>query len=325
MLRSAFIVFLLGHILFSQTPAPSPSLTHADMALINEVYHLQRVAGAAIWPGWNADDAPFLYKTAHWDFLMNHPRPPAPYKAVFDSIYGDTLYIARNSDSLSYRAAYPVNGRFTVVMTTPGEDDDPCRWVIKGVHELFHVFQNKVRQQRIVNPFVGPHADKHELSYPFPYDDSIIPSYMRLEAEHIFSAIQSGKNDPKIKKLHAHFQMVGSRVFLDSLDWRFKQWMEWNEGVARYTERETALIAADSALYRPTDRFLHYYTDAAYAKTWNSDYRNDLNPIRFVGEGVRGRIQFYYLGMAKAYLLDLLDPDWRNDYFSFPLDKLLTR
>ncbi len=325
MLRSAFVLLLFGQVLFSQTPAPSPSLTPADMAIIDEVYHLQREAATSIWPGWVADDAPFLYKTAQWDFLLNHPKPPARYKAVFDSLYGDTLYMAGNSDSLSYRAAYPVNGHFTVVMTAPGKDDDPCRWAIKGVHELFHVYQNKVRPQRIVNPFIGPHADKHELSYPFPYDDGIISSYMRLEAEHIFDAIHNGENDQKIKKLHAHFQKVAGRVFSDSLDWRFKQWMEWNEGVARYTERETARIAADSALYRPKDRFMQYYADANYAKTWHGDYRNDLNPIRFVGEGVRGRIQFYYLGMGKAYLLDLFDPAWRKDYFKFSIDALLTR
>jgi hypothetical protein len=48
-----------------------------------------------------------------------------------------------------------------------------------------------------------------------------------------------------------------------------------------------------------------------------------VNPIRFVGEGVRGRPMFYYLGMGKALLLDRLWPGWRSRYFEADLESLL--
>ena len=48
-----------------------------------------------------------------------------------------------------------------------------------------------------------------------------------------------------------------------------------------------------------------------------------VNPIRFVGEGIRGRVMFYYLGMGKAYALDRIDPAWRKAYRRRTLDELL--
>jgi hypothetical protein len=50
-----------------------------------------------------------------------------------------------------------------------------------------------------------------------------------------------------------------------------------------------------------------------------------INLIRFVGEGVRGRKMFHYLGMGKAYALDRIDPGWRTAYRQETPDELLER
>lgn len=50
-----------------------------------------------------------------------------------------------------------------------------------------------------------------------------------------------------------------------------------------------------------------------------------LNPVRFIGEGVKGRVMFYYSGMGKGYLLDKINPDWKNKYFKFNLDDLIQK
>ncbi len=99
--------------------------------------------------------------------------------------------------------------------------------------------------------------------------------------------------------------------------------MEWDEGVARYTERELAALAADPDAYAPTAPFAELFPSASYTGIWKETYATYLNPVRFIGEGVQGRAKFYFMGMGKAYLLDRLLPDWKMRYFDAGLDDLI--
>jgi hypothetical protein len=310
-----------------KTSITNVSLFSEDVALIKEVFYLHTQLGRRIWPGWIQSKAPFLYKTKNYDFLINHPNPPHDYWKYYDIDLGDTVWVKENIDSTDYQATYPINGIFTAVMTKQDADYDACLWVLKATHELFHVYQHKKNRNRVVNPFVGNHANKHELSYPFPYNDGTVKSFMRIEAEHVFRIITSDKvadiEAKMTKKVLSHLLNIGLVVFTDSLDFKYKQWMEWNEGVARYTERELAALAANTTLYKPLAIFNEKFPESTYSKVWKS-YANSLNPVRFVGEGVKGRVMFYYLGMGKAYLLDRLYPVWKHNYFEHDLDYLIS-
>jgi hypothetical protein len=303
------------------------SVTPRDVALITETFHLQNQLAAKIWPEWSSSEAPFLLKTDGYDFLINHPHPPNDFNETGDSILGAKVWVRSNDGPGSSQATYPINGSFTVEFSQIEEDYDPCLWVLKAAHELFHVYQHDTRPDRIVEPFVGKHVVENELSYPFPYDDEVVQSLMRLEAEFVFRFIMADSAsdlDAKMtQKSLGHVHTVASSVSADSSDWMYKQWMEWNEGVARYTERELAALARDPERYGPSASFTEHFPQADYAKTWESHYTKSLNPIRFVGEGVKGRVMFYYLGMGKAYVLDRLRPGWRERYFEMHLDGLI--
>ena len=99
--------------------------------------------------------------------------------------------------------------------------------------------------------------------------------------------------------------------------------MEWSEGVARFTEREMADLDRLPSTYRSTEAFARLFPDGSYQETWDDTYARMLYPVRFVGDGVRNRAMFYYLGMGKAYVLDWLRPGWRARYRSATLDELL--
>jgi hypothetical protein len=327
---AAIVLLLAGLGPLSADPDRSPKVTSVsqrDIALISEIFHLQNQLASKIWPQWSASNAPFLLKTDGYDFLINHPHPPDDFTETRDSLLGAEIWSRPNEGPGSSQATYPINGAFTVEFSQIEEDYDPCLWVLKAAHELFHVYQHDTRSDRIVEPFVGGHADENELSYPFPYDDEAVQSLMRLEAEFVFRFIMADSSsalDVKMtQKSVGHVRTVASRVFADSSDWKYKQWMEWNEGVARYTERELAAIARDPMLYRPSASFIEHFPQADYAETWESHYSKSLNPIRFVGEGVKGRVMFYYLGMGKAYALDGMRPGWRERYFELDLDGLI--
>ena len=177
---------------------------------------------------------------------------------------------------------------------------------------------------RVVNPFQGAHEGTHDLSFPFPYEDEVLNAAWRLEAESVF-LLATG--DSLTRRVHQRLIPLAWRVqealASDSLFIAYKQLQEWNEGVARYTERELARMAMDQSRYEASPVFRRTFPDASYAETWAARYEGMLAPIRFVGEGVRQRAMFYYLGMGKAYALDLLDPTWRERYAERTLDALL--
>ena len=297
-----------------------------DIALIKEFYNLQSQLGTQVWPGWKPSKAPILYKFEIHDFLINHPDPPVEYNKISDNLWKSEIWTKKRRDTLDIESTTLINNIGTVVMTRPGLDEDPCVWVLKAAHEQFHLFQDKNSSERIINPFTGTHENEHELSYTFPYDSLAVKSVMRLEAEHVYTAINDKSfNDSRMtmtRKLIKHLSVVQEAIFSDPNDLRYKKWIEWQEGVSRYVERKLALLAADSSLYEPTKEFKSQFPNAGY-KQASQQGRFSINPVRFVGEGVRGRVQFYYLGMGKALLLDKISPDWQHRYFQHDLDILI--
>lgn len=338
-MRLAHVSFIAGVLLtgglvtstgngHAQASCAARGLAETDRTLIEEAYHLQAELGPRVWPGWTQRAVPLLYKTAVCDFLINHSDPPPGFTRADDTLSGRQYWYRANGDTATYRAAYPINGIVSAVLTSPEDRVLVHAWTLEAVHEFFHVYQHEQRSARIVDPFIGVHSGHNELSYPFPYDSEPVRSLMRVEAEQVFGPIKDVEVDDSDVRMAVrvlgHVQRVAAAVFEDSLDLRYKRWLEWYEGVARYTEREMSSLAASSR-YTPTRGFAARYGTGGYRDAWSRNYSNSLSPIRFVGEGVQGRVQFYYLGMGKAYLLDRFRPDWRHSYFDRHLDDLLLR
>jgi hypothetical protein len=300
-------------------------LTKQDAALIREAFNLQSVLGNFVWPDWKSSKAPFLYKTHETDYLINHPNPPEDFKPFYDKTWGGQIMVRANKDTLDYQAAYPISNITTVVITEPSQDYDPYLWVLKAVHELFHVYQGS---DRIVNPFVGAYKDKHELSFPFDYSNNYILAECRIEAELLFNLVtkkELTEGDSTVsRRVFKSMLKIFNGTFSDSLQFKYKQWMEWNEGVAKYTEQKMAELAQNPSNYKPSKEFSDLFPNSSFSKLWNSIYAGQIFPIRFIGEGVTGRMMFYYSGMAKALVLDRIHPDWRTHYFLNTLDALIT-
>lgn len=299
-------------------------LTKRDAALIREAINFQLNLGPKIWPGWNSSKAPIIYKSRGTDYLINHPNPPSDFSKFYDETWGDTIMVRVSADKYKYCAAFPVGGIITVVVSAPGDNENPCLWVLMVSHELFHVYQGSARP---VNPFTGIYAGKHEMSFPYDFSNANQLAAYRIEAELLFNfAI---KQQPDIedsitpKKVFANMLKVQKIVFTDSLHFIFKQWMEWMEGVARYTENKLAGLAKYESNYIPVKQFADEFPEWNYQKAWNEHYANQSSFIRFIGEKTANSNMFYYAGMAKALILDRVNSDWKREYFKKTLDELL--
>ncbi len=304
------------------------ALDKQSIILIQEAYNFQYKYGREVWSIWEKEKYPLLFKTAKYDYLIHHPNPALDFtQKYFDNNLQDTVWFRENKDTLEYQAAYPINGIWTIVISEPTNGYDEGLWILKFAHECFHLFQADMREDRVINPFTDEYADYNELNFPFEYDNKVIKAAMRLEAEVIFNSIKTDSlNTVPIsisKKLFNQSQIVLQSVNQDKEKYMYKQWMEWNEGIARYTERELAFLVKDSTATAISDDFKRTFPEVDFNKIWENNYKNSLNPIRFIGEGVRGRVMFYYSGMGKAYYLDRASSNWKEDYFNKNLDQLI--
>jgi hypothetical protein len=184
---------------------------------------------------------------------------------------------------------------------------------------MFHCFQGD--GQRHIDPFTGDYAEHHELSYPFPYDDEGVRAALRLEAELVHRLATGPDRVPA--RLLDQCAVVDRVVMADERHLLFKRWEEWKEGVAKYVERELSRAAAEPGRYEPLPEFAALFPGDGYAAIWADHHEGQLAPVRFVGDGVRGRVMFYYLGLGKAVALDRLMPGWKARYLGSSLDALL--
>jgi hypothetical protein len=306
----------------------SSFFTKRDFIILQEAVHLQQQLGSKVFPDWQQlrfDQIPLLYKKGKIDYLINHPNPPIEFNKQFNSILNYSLFIKMNVEpQQEVQASFDINGIKTIAITSPSTSNNPCVWALKFVHEMFHLFQGEMR---VINPFIGKYASTHELSFPFPFADESIMASFRVESEFIFRLINddtlSTADSVVIPKVFNNLLKVQKKLYDDSLSLAYKQWMEWSEGVARYCERELALLAYNDQKYTPTAAFVKEFKCGYRDSIVVEHYARMINPIRFVGEGVKGRTMFYYSGMGKAYLLDKIKPGWRTMYLKRNLDELI--
>jgi hypothetical protein len=305
--------------------APPPKLASQERALIEELHQLTATLAPRLWPQWPGRLPPILLRARGLDILIAHPDPPHEFSPLLQAGLPWPASVRAAAGQPDVQASYPINGVATAVMSPPTPGESPCAWVLKAAHEVFHCYQGI---DRIRDPFVGRFSSYNDLTFPFPYADEARSAAFRLEAEIIYRLATAEPGD-------AAALATDSRLLL--LAWRveralpggpelqdYKLLTEWSEGVARYTERELARLAAT---YRPATSFATAFPACSYEQVYRDRYgpTTMLNPIRFVGQGVSGRTMFYYLGMGKAYALDRMDPDWKRGYRRATLDELLER
>jgi hypothetical protein len=317
------ILYKLAVISYAQN-----DLSEKGVALLKEAYHMQKEIGTKVWKEWKVSQVPFLYKTDKFDFLIDHPAPPEDFQKVFSTNLARNIWIRPNFDKAEYQAAYDINDILTVVMTEPDTEYNPCLWVLKAVHELFHIYQgSKIPCQ----PFKSKYSEMNELTFNYDYQNKQISALGKAEAIYLASLLSNNnwtKNDSvDIIRYFENLNLLTENIYPDSMMYCYKKLMEWKEGVAFYTEREIAKLSCKSSFYKPSADFQKYFTNSDYDKTFEENYseNNIFNPLRFVYSGVIGRMIFYYTGLAKAYLLDRLNPIWKDKYLQFDLDYFLLK
>jgi hypothetical protein len=155
------------------------------------------------------------------------------------------------------------------------------------------------------------------LNYPFPYDKpEVAQAFARLR-DLLLRAVNE-PDDAGFWKLAGQYVEERKKFFalVSADDRKYFEFQLWQEGIARYTETKAAEAAAN---YKPTAEFAalaDYEPFANYAARKRAEVLDDLKHTD-LSTNKRGVV--YPFGAAEGFLLDRINPKWKNDYFKHML------
>ncbi len=318
-LRGAILTLLVTAPLAAQTPAAAPAQLPADDAIrIREFYRLAAEVQDRIWPLWSATPAPLLLVTSETEFLTHHPAPPPDFKKVAEDFYARPRHFPTN-----LLATFPAFGPPSVIVIGEPANTDAktsTPWLFVVLHEHFHQLQNaqpgNFKATEDLGLARGDTSGMWMLNYPFPYGDAALGRAFAHLRDTLLAALRE-PDAAKFAALAAEYK-AERKQFLAQLapdDRKYLSFQIWQEGIARYTQ----VVAAEAAAgYRPTAEYAAL-PDASPFATYGQEMRaQTLEALKHVELATAQRVAVYPFGCAEGFLLDRLDPKWKDGYFRHP-------
>ena len=177
-------------------------------------------------------------------------------------------------------------------------------------HESFHSYQGSTNPAKFAEAeLIARSANR------YPWDDKSLQADWQKELDLLAQALRSN-DEARIRELTCQFlasrdaRRMAASLPTEMSD--YEQRREWLEGLARYAELEIwrqASIGSYESLPETggLDDFNGY---GGFEKRWSQELYQIGQMADDPDDG-----RFYYTGMAQAYLLDRLLPDWKLKAF----------
>ena len=298
--------------------ATCPPLSNTHRVALAEAFRIERLLGDSVWPGFSQVPFIVLLVSGESEYLINHPSPPAEFAALDHSTALGTVMCRPRQFAPDLLATFPaVGGKSTVVVGTPeATRTSPTAWVITLLHEHFHQLQNSQPSYYAAVDSLGLSGGDRTgmwmLNYPFPYDSApVIAAFDRVAA-----ATRAALDGGRSSLAGYETARAALRSALSTADERYLELQLWQEGIARYTEYQVALLA--SSRYAPAPEFTRLTGYRPFREVADSLKSGIMSGVLRPNLREHHRVSFYSLGAAIGLLLDTDEPMWRSRYFARP-------
>lgn len=177
-------------------------------------------------------------------------------------------------------------------------------------HETFHSYQGALAPEKFA---AAEQINEEENQYP--WENQALRDDWQKELDLLAGALRSADQARTLELASQFLAIRASRrnsANLSSTLIAYEQQREWLEGLARYIELEIWRQASmDSYMPLPETSGL---TDFEHYATFEKRWSQEINQISLMADD-QGDGRFYYTGMAQAFLLDRLSPDWKQNAF----------
>jgi len=311
------------------TKANDPKLNDIDRTRLREVAIQLNAVFDSVWTSEINVPLTILLVTPENEFLIHHPTPSDDFTLLgFDSLLSSDVYYRPTVFPTSFLATFPaVNGLSTIVVgqaeNTQAGTSTP--WMVTLLHEHFHQLQTTqpgyYNGVNALNLHGGDQTGMWMLNYAFPYDSLQVSTQFTKLATSLRAAILSrgtAQFEQDAKTYLAERRRF--RSLLSDNDYRYFAFQLWQEGFARHTEYACTLEAARRSTL--TREFKELEDFVKVNDVANSLLETALDLLQNAELPDIKRVAFYSIGFGEGLLLDELQPDWRDDYFSNPFETI---
>lgn len=338
--------FAIANYHRSESSAYIDSISVIEQNRLKEIDHLRASIGDHIWPGFSDQVIPVILYNEAYVFLSGITNPETGWKTIpFNKPMGvswtdmnSTLPYFRqpiiSSEQVPEAFTVKVGDYYAASITTKEwteikltqmiESDLPSfikpvfpyflltnklnsDWHISAIiHESFHALQADKAPERVLS---AEASNTFERSYPWKNPDF---REAWLNERLLLGWILKTRDDQSFRERTKEWlKLRESRrhTFNTPKLTEYEQEREWLEGMAKYAEIRSLVLASNSELYEPlpamkADRDFTYYKNAS--KNRNREIKQLQSDLQF------SETIFYYTGWAQAEILDRLVHDWKS-------------
>lgn len=314
----------------------SDHLNAIDKARLSEAIQLKKTLGDLVWQGWGSSDHPMIIWNRSYEFLFQESgETPSGWSQISgEDINGKPYYRRAANDPQNF--AVRVDGVWTASMATKQTTDvfliqtfrdsfpspikqifpykllmQPSETQIGGLlHETFHVYQYHIAPQRMETA-----ESIHRLGENYEKTSEAFSMDLRIESKILADALKARTREEKIELVRQFLaardlRRNDAKLGGDLID--YEKWLEWEEGTAKYIELAILRQANQSQEYQPIPELNGDHDFNQYLK-FDQRWSQEMFQLRY--QTSSGETQFYMTGMAQAFLLDDLMPDWKAKYW----------
>ncbi len=306
-----------------KAPESQANLASEEFQEIKFVYDFKQTEGENIWPQLSLTDIPFIVFNDAYEFLFKYHEPGDEW-VLIDGIDSWNGEIYRREAVNPQAFAVNVDGEWVGSL---GTKDQMNRSLFLGIrkevptvisyvfpffvfkvsdgmhisgtfHEMFHAFQAIKNESKFLEAG-NTYADLE--SYPY-YDESFINDWNK-EGQLLFEAVKTEDEQRFLAVVDSFLLVRENRRTSNTLGANHisaEKKLEWLEGMAKYVEYRSYILAAEkeNIPYK-------FKTKNAY---WQMEQKDRLSRLGKHG----GDNRFYSSGAAQAFILDRLNADWKS-------------
>jgi hypothetical protein len=313
------------------------TLSPLEKARLLEAWHLRATLGDRAWPGWGRAEIPVIIWNRSYEFLSGCKGniPPGWSKVPGEDLNGQTYYRRAAVDPQNF--AIQIGDEWAASMATKQTTDRflidtfqenlpiplkqlfPYRFLIQpsetqigGVlHESFHVFQYQNAPERMAKAEAA-----HKRGKEYGTAAEAFQSEWKEESDLLADALEAKTKAEKIELVRRFLAAREARRRNANLDDNlvdYERWLEWEEGTAKYMEVNALRMAGATPAYHALTK-MKVDSDFKQYRKVDQRWSQELFQLRY--QTTSGETQLYMTGMALAFLLDDIMPDWKDQYWT---------
>ena len=185
------------------------------------------------------------------------------------------------------------------------------KYILLSAHEAFHAYQGMKASEKLAA------AENTNLQFEsqYPWDDVSMQADWQTELDLLAEALRSTDQTQTVELVRRFLNVRATRRDFANLVPElvaYEQQREWLEGLAHYAELEIwrQAYAGDYTPLPKTVSLPDFDNYSGFETRWSQELDQMRRMANDEGDG-----RFYYSGMAQAFLLDHLMPDWKLKAF----------